>query len=247
MTEQNFIIKHEVFEGPLDLLLSLIEKRKLLINEISLAKITDDYISHIKEITDYKLTDRANFIVISSTLILIKSRSLLPGLTLSPEEEEGIEDLENRLRIYQKIKELSLHVKKSYEGESIYFARDKKNTISLFVPDKNITMSEMLSGLKNIIARFPKVTTTPKTIVKQVVSLEEMMDKLQDRIQSAIKMSFRDFSGVKKVITQEDKVHIIVSFLAMLELVKQGLLDVKQDSRFDDIEIEKTNIGVPVY
>lgn len=247
MTSQNFIIKHEIFEGPLDLLLSLIEKRKLLINEISLAKITDDYISHIKEITEYKLTDRANFIVISSTLILIKSRSLLPGLTLSPEEEEGIEDLEKRLRIYQRIKELAVHVKNHYEGERIYFSRDKKQSLSFFVPDQNITISNMLLALKDVVGKFPKVIHTPKTIVKQVMSLEEMMDKLQDRIQSALKMSFRDFSGIKKVITQEEKVHIIVSFLAMLELVKQGLLEVKQESRFDDIEIEKTNISVPVY
>jgi segregation and condensation protein A len=79
------------------------------------------------------------------------------------------------------------------------------------------------------------------------MSLEEMMDKLQDRIQSALKMSFRDFSGIKKVITQEEKVHVIVSFLAILELVKQGILDVKQESRFDDIEIEKTSVGIPVY
>ena len=100
-----FKIKTETFEGPLDLLLSFIEKRKLLINEISLAKITDDYLGHIQSISDHSIGDRAEFIVTASTLLLIKSRSLLPNLSLSDEEEQNISDLEDRLKLYQKIKD----------------------------------------------------------------------------------------------------------------------------------------------
>ena len=74
----SFIVKQQHFEGPLDLLLSLIEKRKLFINDIALAKVTDDFISHIQSLNQFPMADSANFILIASTLLLIKSKSLLP-------------------------------------------------------------------------------------------------------------------------------------------------------------------------
>ena len=77
-----------IFEGPLDLLLDLIEQRKLLINDISLAKVTDDYLAHIKEQGNFSLPGAAHFILVASTLLLIRSRSLLPSLALAEEEEE---------------------------------------------------------------------------------------------------------------------------------------------------------------
>src|SRR4051812_32375972 len=100
-----FLVKHEQFEGPLDLLLSLIEKRKLFINDISLAKVADDFINHIKNFEQFPIGESANFILIASTLLLIKSKSLLPTLQLTEEEQGSIEDLETRLKIYQRIKD----------------------------------------------------------------------------------------------------------------------------------------------
>ena len=104
METTSYKVKTEKFEGPLDLLLNLIEKRKLLINEISLAKISDDYIQFIKDSGNFPMGESANFILIASTLLLIKSRSLLPSLSLSQEEENSIEELEHRLKIYKEIK-----------------------------------------------------------------------------------------------------------------------------------------------
>jgi segregation and condensation protein A len=97
MTAENntiYKVKTETFEGPLDLLLSLIEKRKLFINDISLAKVADDYVSHIQSLGNFPIADSANFILIASTLLLIKSKSLLPQLTLSEEEQTNVDDLE---------------------------------------------------------------------------------------------------------------------------------------------------------
>ena len=93
-----FKIKTEVFEGPLDLLLSLVEKRKLFISDISLSKVTDEYIQHISDLPAYSMDDRAQFIVIASTLLLIKAKSLLPNMPLTEDEKGSIEDLESRLR-----------------------------------------------------------------------------------------------------------------------------------------------------
>jgi segregation and condensation protein A len=87
-----FKIKTQVFEGPLDLLLTLVEKKKLFINDIALSQVTDDFIAHIQNFDKLPMGDSAHFILIASTLLLIKSKSLLPALTLTEEEEEGIRE-----------------------------------------------------------------------------------------------------------------------------------------------------------
>ena len=92
----SFAIKHEKFEGPLELLLDLIEKRKLFINDIALAKVADDYVEYVKTVGDFPLSESAQFILIASTLLLIKSKSLLPNLELSEDEKGNIADLERR-------------------------------------------------------------------------------------------------------------------------------------------------------
>src|SRR3989344_9116880 len=97
-SKQQFHVKTEVFEGPLDLLLSLIEKHKLHINDVSLSKVTDDYISYVNAQVDFPMGQAADFILVASTLVLIKSKSLLPTLDLSKEEQGDIADLERRLK-----------------------------------------------------------------------------------------------------------------------------------------------------
>src|SRR5574343_1118658 len=124
-----FTIKTSVFEGPLDLLLSLVEKRKLFINDISLAKVTDDFISHIQNSGQLPMEESAHFILIASSLLLIKSKSLLPTLTLTEEEEEGIHDLETRLKIYQRIKDASQGINNIF-AKNIIFPQSQSHTIS---------------------------------------------------------------------------------------------------------------------
>ena len=90
----SFTVKQQQFEGPLELLLDLIEKRKLFVSDIALAQVTDDYIAHIKSSTEFPIADSAQFILVASTLLLIKSKSLLPSLDLTTEEQADIKDLE---------------------------------------------------------------------------------------------------------------------------------------------------------
>ncbi len=239
-----FAIKTEVFEGPLDLLLNLIEKRKLLINDITLSKVTDDYISHVNNLPTFSIPDRANFILVASTLLLIKSKSLLPTLDLSGEEQESIEDLEKRLKEYQRIKELSLHVKELF-GKNVIFAKSQnRQVVPVFSPQEGMTAAGLFAAIKDVLKSLPKKEILPQAIVKKVISLEEMIGNLTNRIKSNIKMSFRDFSSQEG---KQEKVTIIISFLAMLELVKQGIIDVTQQNRFDDIQMETQEIGVPRY
>jgi segregation and condensation protein A len=241
--ESPYNVKTHIFEGPLDTLLSLIEKRKLFINDISLAQVADDYIAYIKSLEDFPIADSAHFILIASTLVLIKSKSLLPNLTLSEEEEHSIEDLEARLREYQKYKELSRHLKERFGIQTEYLRLPSKDKIVVFTPDKNTNISKLEEIIRSVILGIPKKELVPKAVVKQVISLEETIVSLTRRITESMKMSFKDFAGVGKV----EKVNIIVSFLAMLELVKQGIIQVRQDRDFHDIEIENQKITTPTY
>lgn len=243
MNEDSYTVKTEVFEGPLDTLLSLIEKRKLFINDISLAQVADDYIAYIKSIENFPIADSAHFILIASTLVLIKSKSLLPNLSLSEEEEKSIDDLEARLVEYQKYKKLAENLHKIFGKNLLYMRLPSRQTKVLFVPDERISIKRIHDTIRYIITEIPKIENIPKTLVQKVVSLEEMIEDLTERISKNFKMSFKDFSGMGK----KEKVSVIVSFLAMLELVKQGIIQVKQENNWDDIEIETNTIGTPRY
>ena len=238
-----FTVKTQAFEGPLSLLLELIEKRKLFISDISLAKVTDDFIEHIKQFDNIPMSESAHFILIASTLLLIKSKSLLPDLTLTDEEQGDIHDLETRLKIYKRIKEASINISKLF-GKHVIFTQSQSRPITaVFAPDPEFNLEKVLYCLRDLINRLPKKEKLPQVIVKKVMSLEDMIGTLTTRITSHLRMSFRDFTRDHK----ENRVNVIVGFLAMLEMVKQGVLMVSQEATFGDIQMETKEVGIPRY
>jgi segregation and condensation protein A len=239
----DYQVKTEGFEGPLELLLDLVEKRKLFINEISLATVADDYITHLKSLEKLPIDFVSSFLIVASTLILIKSKSLLPTLDLTVEEKQDIEELESRLKEYQRIRELTIHVKRLFGAEVVFPKGQSRIREAVFAPSEEIKAPSVFAAMQEVIARFPKKVKLPKIIVKKVISLEEVMDRLAERITGNFKMSFREFAGVGK----EEKVNIIVSFLAMLELVKQGVISVTQDEQTADIHMETNVVDTPRY
>lgn len=238
-----FSIKTEVFEGPLDLLLSLIEKRKLLINDISLAKITDEYLCYIKENPDMSISKNSNFIIVASTLLLIKSRSLLPTIKLTEEEEESIDDLEKRLKIYNRLKEVETEIANKFGKDMLFTKRNIESDEIIFTPTKQISTQKMQESVMKVLSTLPDDSKIKKAIIKKVISLEEVIEKLKQKVQQGISTSFKEFSNYDKA----DKVNVIVSFLAMLELVKNGLIETRQNNHYDDISIETKICDVPKY
>lgn len=239
----NFKVKTATYEGPLELLLEMIEKRKLLINEISLAGIADDFIAYLAEHKEFPLDQSSQFIMIASTLLLIKSRSLLPNLALTSEEEQSIDDLEKRLAHFKRIKELSMHVQKLFGSQMMFLRNESDYNVEVFVPDSDTTILKLASSMKDVLSRVIAIEKLPEVTVRKIVSMEEMIDRLVDRVQKSLSTSFRHFAGVG----QAEKVDIIVSFLAMLELVKRGVIMARQNEHFADIELHTEHIGVPSY
>ncbi|HEY4506510.1 MAG TPA: segregation/condensation protein A [Candidatus Paceibacterota bacterium] len=240
----SFAIKTEKFEGPIELLLDLMEKRKLHPSDVSLAMVADDYINYVQNSGVLPVDETANFLLVASTLLLIKSRSLLPNLSLSEEETISIADLEERLRIYQDIRNKAKTLSAMYGDDVLYATQNTREVEVVFAPSKDATLEGLISGIKSVIDKFPKKEILPRVVVQKIISLEETITKLAERVSQHLKMSFREFSGK----LGGEKVSIIVSFLAMLELVKQGVIGVTQHSHFSDIEMETEEANkIPKY
>ena len=239
METESYTIKTPSFEGPFALLLDLIEKRKFFINDLSLAQVTEDYIKYVNEQGATRTSELSNFILVAATLILIKSKSLLPDLNLTSEEEGDIKSLEERLRLYELFTKIGVNVKNMFGEKIIFGAEERKNDVLVFLPDDQITKESMMAYARGVLGAMPKKVNLPEVEVKKVVSIEEMLDKLTERIQTTLKTSFHSFTGHGKSKTKEEKVVVIVSFLALLELVRQGIMNAIQDNNGDDIIIEK--------
>jgi segregation and condensation protein A len=248
LNNESYKVEIEIFQGPLDLLLHLIEKRKLHISDVSLLKITDDYISYLKRSEEFSIKNSVDFVLTASILMLIKSKSLLPTLDLTLEEEQSIDELEKRLKDYQEVKRLSIYVKERFGKKISFFRQPDKNIEPVFSPDEKIKEENVFLAMKNILGNLPKKVSSPKVFVEKVVSLEKMIEDLTERVKNSLSMSFRNFSGMKKDnFTKKDKINIVVSFLAMLELVKQGAIVAKQTCQFGDIDMQTQEINIPDY
>ncbi len=239
--DYEYQIKTDAFEGPFHLLLSLIEERKFFINDLSLAQVTEDYLNYVKKLGELNPSKISNFIVVAATLILIKSKSLLPNLNLTSEEEGDIRNLEERLKLYELYTKLGVNIKEVF-GEKIIFApMERKNDFLVFLPDKRITKENMMTFARDALGKVPKKTFLLEVEVEKVVSIEEMISKLTERIEKTLQMNFKDFAGNAK--TKEEKIVVIIGFLAMLELVRQGILHAVQEGSFEDIIIKKQGQG----
>ena len=237
-----FSVTTKVFEGPLSLLLDLIEKRKLLINEISLSQVTNDFLEFVSILEQkdlYKITD---FLSIASTLILIKSKSLLPQLELNQEETHEIEDLELRLQLLQIIRRASKDIKDIFGKKSQFSRLHVKKQIISFTPTEQIDVLKMKWFIDQVLHHLPKKEKKPEKRVAKTISLEQMMNKVINRVRQNMTISFKSLSAEHK-----EKKNVIISFLAILELVKLGNVDANQHDTFDDILIETKDPSIPSY
>ncbi len=238
------VVKTPVFEGPLELLLELIEKRKLLINDISLSSVTDDYLKSVNAMGELPLAEASDFVALAATLLLIKSRSLLPSLELTDDEARDIKELEFRLALFQLIKEAARGLGRGLDGAPLWPQTPLPPDV-LFVPDKKATPGELMAAARRLIDEFPAAAALPKVAVEKAISLEEMIDRLAHRVSAAMQLSFREFSGHGK--PGAAKRDIVVSFLALLELVKQGIIRATQNEPFSDITLEGSSVSTPSY
>lgn len=239
-------VKLEAFEGPLDLLLHLLDKNKVNIYDIPIAEITNQYLDYIREMQRQDLNIMSEFLVMAATLIAIKSKMLLPK-----EVNEDGEEEDPRAELVQKLLEYKMYKCMSYElrdrqvdAKRILY---KKPTVpsEILAYEEPVNLEELMSGLtinklnsifQSVMRRqenkIDRVRAGFGKIEKEEVSLPEKMAYLQEYAVSHKRFWFRSL-----LESQSSKMEIIVSFLAILELMKMGKISISQENLFDDIEI----------
>ncbi|MFA5358843.1 MAG: segregation/condensation protein A [Patescibacteria group bacterium] len=222
----------EQFSGPLDLLLGLIEGRELDITKISLAQVADDYLRYVRQNQGINPEEMADFLVVAAKLILIKSKVLLPNMEI---EEEG--DLEVQLKLYKEFLEASKLIEAMIKKKKFSLSREKLpvGIEPEFNPPKNLNSSKMAQIFRIVIDRLEPLIKLPERTVRRVVNIEEKIRHIRDYLVSKIQTTFRELVG------RGDKAEAIVSFLALLELVKQRTVELNQDEMFGDISIKKVS------
>jgi segregation and condensation protein A len=241
-TQTLFQVKQDAFEGPIEVLLELIEKRKLFVNDVSLVTVTDDFISYIQA-TGMHPDMVANFLSVAATLILIKARSLLPNLELTTDEAASITDLERRIALYQVVSDISNVLMKEY-GKQISYVGAPRQKGSVFAPDPTLVLEAFPGLISETAARMP-VPEAKKVEARvfKTISITEVLSTLTDRIERAL--NGLSFNAVRVQSPDQDeksqKVYTIVSFLGMLELVRRGLIEAHQTELFEDISLEKNH------
>ena len=195
--------KIDKFEGPLDLLLKIIEKEEMDITEISLAKITDQYVNYIFKLNQINPEATADFLVLAAKLLLIKSKALLPYLFQDNDEEEIVE-LENRLKIYKEFLEATKRINKILERKKFMFAREfsRKSILSnnsnialaggnIFSPPKKLKISDLRNIYKDLLKRIkPAENKLKEDIVEYKISIEDKIISIQNILINKIKINF---------------------------------------------------------
>ncbi len=227
-------VKTDKFEGPLDLLLELIKKEKMNIAELSLSKVADEYLEYLRSSQKIKLENLAEFLDIASKLILIKSRSLLPMLQFNEEEEAEIKDLTDQLEEYKKFKEVSVKLNKLVLAKKNCYSRKNSNLGEpIFYPPKELKATDFKEYFLRVLSEIPIIEKLQEEVVEEIVTLEERISDLEKKLRNQVTISFS-----KIVSRAKNKVDVIVSFLAILEMVKQRIVRVEQSSLFQEINLK---------
>jgi segregation and condensation protein A len=230
---KDYHIKLEQFEGPLDLLLALTEQEKLDITRVSLAKITEQYLDYINKAQHITLEHMAEFLSVAAKLILIKSKALLPLLEFTEEEEEEIRDLEHQLAEYKKFKDAAIEIGKLVENKNFGFTREGFSGLGVvFYPPENIKVVDLRSAFAKVLGEIPILEKIEEEMIREVLTLEDRIVHLQNTLREKVQTSFAEL-----VAHTQDRVEIVVSFLAMLEMVKQKLIHVEQGELFSEIKM----------
>jgi segregation and condensation protein A len=239
-------VKLEVFVGPLDLLLHLIDKNKIDIYDIPIVEITNQYMEYIHEMQEKDLNIMSEFLLMAATLLDIKCKMLLPvEVNEDGEEEDPRQELVEKLLQYKMYKYMSYELKdRQLDGERLMFkdatipeeVKEYQEPVDLDVLLDGITLKRLQEVFQDVMKKqynkIDPVRSVFGKIEKEEVTVEEKMDYLTEYIKTHRQFRFTDL-----LQKQSSKTQLVVTFLAMLELMKTGLVYVEQENTFDHIII----------
>ncbi|MBN8200342.1 MULTISPECIES: segregation/condensation protein A [Bacillaceae] len=244
MQYDHYNVKIDAFEGPLDLLLHLINRLEIDIYDIPVSEITEQYLIYIHTMKELQLDVASEYLVMAATLLAIKSKMLLPkhdeeeledefGMEM---EEDPRDELVERLIEYRKYKEAAEELKEREQDRSLMYTKPPAD-LSEYVNDSqqekadlNVSLYDMLGALQKLLRRKKLQRPLSAKVARQEIPIEKRMSEIVDQL--------RNFKGRKKftdLFPISDREHIVVTFLAVLELIKRKEILVEQDKNFSDI------------
>ena len=235
LSSSNYLVRVPAFEGPLDLLLHLIEREELDITTISLAQVTGQYLTYLGQLDQERGSDLAAFLVVAAKLVLIKSRVLLPRPPAIDEDDEDVgEDLVQQLRLYRQFKEVAQRLHEREELGLRSYARIATGPRA--EPHLNldgVTLDDLVAAARDALETLPAGEVS-EVISPATVTIWQQIDVVEGFIAAHGRIRFRDVLS-----TAATRVEIIVTLLAVLELVKRRRALISQESMFGEIFIER--------
>lgn len=238
-----YAIKIENFEGPIDLLLHLIDKNKMNICDVKLSEITDQYVEYIKEMEEMNLEITSEFLVMASTLIYIKSKSILPK-NVEEEEEISAEELLHRIIEYKKYKEITKKLRQMYEESGVRYYKAPEN---IKLPKQELKENQyneenIVSVYKQLLERnTQKINENAKNIEKiAITDTYTVASKVKEMLKELIKKPKFVFNALFS-LNKCEKEEVITAFSGLLELSRRNKVVTSQDEIFGDISVQKHN------
>jgi len=231
----SFQVQTKNFNGPLDLLLQLIEQEELDITQVNLAEVADQYLKHIEDIVIEEVERAAEYLVIASQLLLIKSKILLPEMRLTEDEEEEAIDLEERLKEYkrfrevaERLKEIAVKKERAFDRQAAYSAQE----FSMFKPPEQVSPDRLRQVFADVLKRIPTEENIGKELLEKTITMEEKMEQIREYLRKTNEI---ELAQVLK--ESSSRLELIIIFLAILELIKRKIIQAVQPKLFEPIKI----------
>ncbi len=231
----SYTVQLPIFEGPLDLLLQLIERDELDITKVSLAQVTDQFLGYLKVLESLNIADIADFLVIAARLILIKSEALLPRpVERQPGEEDPGDELARQLIAYKRYKEIAgdLHDREA-AGLRTYLRLAAPPKVETKLDLSKLTPLDLLEAVRRALAMVPEKPPLATVVAPPKVTIRDQIRLLAHSLRSqGGRISFQ-----KTLAAATSRLVIVVTFLAVLELIKRRKIEARQDQLYGEIEL----------
>ena len=231
----SYNIDTPVYQGPLDLLLQLIESAELDITSLALAQVTEQYLKHLEKLTDLPADEISAFLVIAAKLIQIKSEALLPTQSSLREEEEDIGDeLARQLIAYKRYKEIAdLLADRKGHGYQTFIRistppLERKDQLDL----EGFGISELFSLATNVFQKEIDRKSISTVVERPTITIKDKINHISDLFADSKDLTFRELLG-----NNYSRMDVVISFLALLELIKGNFIEVSQEKIFEDIKM----------
>lgn len=230
-------VQTPLYQGPLDLLLHLIEKAELDITRLALAQVTDQFLAYLQTLDRLETEELSYFIVIATKLLYIKSQMLLPqsSIEISADEENG-EDLVRQLKEYKKFRQIAIWLgERENQGFKTYLRLAHPPKVESSVDLSDLDLQTFLLAAQTVFRNAEGTSDVHRTIIKPKYSIKEQIKKIIQVLKETGHTSFRSLTH-----SFHSRAEVITVFLALLELIKQQQIEIQQAALFDDIEIFPT-------